>query len=334
MKSLKVSITLGIAFLLLLMITPTFIFQKNLQSDGSNLYEVSEKPSQGPRILFDSNSISSAYVRRVSNYQILQDVTNVVEEKDNWRVEYNKGVLLHVTLPEVIYDTSQLTFYSRLMGSCPDRRLLITKSNDPSVIYGEYTFTDSSWKWFNITLTLTHGITEFDVRVDSSCPSSRYLYIDYISYIRGSYLPYWRDEGGNIITKYQVQFEYQVNTTNNVDPSTVSLEVEAKSSIATPNGTEWIKNHGSFYELFPTEVYQRKEWSSRWVSLPTFPPPFCMWNTTEYGDTDYSQCNLRTQLNITVNVVVRAYGKLFNGNEYVMDVEFSYNIQNFPIFWY
>lgn len=331
-KSWKSVSIIGIVFIILTLSLPIVINKSTIQDD--NGFTINEKPENKARVLFDSKSPTEATIRRASNYNFVYDVTDVVEYADGWTVAFNKKFVLNVKWEDNLHDGDIITFKARLYGACPERKLQITAPNDPSTIYGEYEFHDSSNWWFNVTLDIENEINEFDVVIHYSCRSNKYLEIDYISFDKFTDYEHWRDIGGGVITKYQISFDYRVNTSTRVDPSTIRLEVEANASIVTPAGSEWINRHGSFYEVFPVIPYETETWSSRWVALPTYPAPFCAWNETDYGDSDYSSCSDRTQMNITVTVIVRAYGKLFDSNNYVVDLEVEQNIRNYPIFWY
>lgn len=294
---------------------------------------VKEEENKNIHVLFNTYHPVSATIRRASNYHYVANVTEFVKYDDGWMVVYNKRYVMNVKWGVTLYDGDKVLFDARLIGTCPFRQILLTAPNDPNTIYGSYTFHDSSQWYFNITLDLTHEITEFDVVIHYSCNTHIKFIVDYISFERLSSVPSWHDQFGSVITKYRVSFDYIVNISNTIDPSSVTLEISANASIVTPNGTAWISNHGTFYEMFPTDPFQLLTWESRWVKLPLYPPPFCMWSGEEYGD-DGSNCNERSQMNIIVSVSVSAFGRFMNGTEWVSDVKVVDNIRNYPIYWY
>jgi len=336
MNSSRNMIIISFLFLLFIIffsfLIANFLFLREEENKNQD-YEISEKNQNQINILFNTPTIVSATLHKKSNYNLLSNVTDVIKQKDNWYVRYNKNILLHVTLSEYVQNGTIITLYCRLIGTCTQRKIIITKSQNTSIIYGEYTFLNSSWNWINITLLLTEPIDSFDILLHASCSNNIYLNVDYISYIIPIYTPSWKNENGISISNYSISLNYRVNISPNINSSSISVGFNIKTSIITPNNTIWKKDHGIIVELISVSPFIMYTWNSRFISLPSNPPSFCEWNGIEYGDNGLN-CSSRTQMNITADVILHAYGKLIYEDRYISVMNYSLNYVNIPIFWY
>ena len=224
-----------------------------------------------PTILYDvENPLSKAEIGipHYSHYN-WYTITLYVKYRDNAYVHYNRRDILRLTFQNTVVTGDIIRFYGRLDHLTSGHSIIyVVNPNNHANIYGSYTFTNRSWHYFNISLTIPSTTNVVDVIVDQGALLSTDFDCDYVQLLHPYTppTPCWHNEFGDAVQNYTISIMYNI-TTQYVTYDIVTLKLLGNATYIL-NNTVWYSSSIFNAQINITDFNVFHSWSSGWIPLP------------------------------------------------------------------